>query len=108
MDAEDQLKLYCLSDNPNKPCYIMVFKGVTLMLDCALDMVPSLNFMPLPLVHSTKLSMLPRASINIQKQSTNSCSDQPSDTITALLGELSGELKESTIQGRVYVDSPHH
>ena len=105
MEIEDQMKLYCLSDNPNKPCYVMVFKGVTLMLDCALDMVPALNFMPLPLVHSNKLSMLPRASINVQKQSNNS-SDQPSDNVSALLGELSGELRESTIQGRVYVDSP--
>ena len=106
METEDRMQLYCLSDNPNKPCYVMVFKGVTLMLDCALDMVPALNFMPLPLVHSTKLSLLPRASINIQKQGSSSSLEQPIDSISALLADISGELRESTIQGRVYVDSP--
>ena len=30
------------------------------MLDCGLDLSPVLNFMPIPLVHSTKLSQLTR------------------------------------------------
>lgn len=100
------MKLYCLSDRPNKPCYVLVFKGVTLMLDCALDVAPALNFMPLPLVHSTKLSQMPRPSLNLpNKQSTNA-SGELADGISTLLGDVAGELKESTIQGRVYVDSP--
>ena len=33
---------------------------MTLMLDCGLDLAPVLNFMPIPLVHSTKLSQLTR------------------------------------------------
>lgn len=49
---------YCLSDRPNRPCYILKFKQVTLMLDCGLDMSPVLNFMPIPLVHSTRLAQL--------------------------------------------------
>ena len=32
------------------------------MLDCALDATPVLNFMPIPLVHSAKLSQLPKVS----------------------------------------------
>ena len=96
MDTEDRMQLYCLSDNPNKPCYVMVFKGVTLMLDCALDMVPALNFMPLPLVHSTKLSLLPRASINIQKQGGTSV-EQPIDSLSTLLADISGELRELSL-----------
>ena len=101
------MKLYCLSDRPNKPCYVLIFKGVTLMLDCALDIAPTLNFMPVPLVHSTKLSQMPRASINLQnKQGTSSNGEQTLDGISSILGEVSGELRESTIQGRVYVDSP--
>jgi hypothetical protein len=51
---------YCLSDRPNKPCYVLEFHGVTLMLDCALDSSTVLNFMPIPLVQSAKLCQLPR------------------------------------------------
>ena len=101
------MKLYCLSDRPNKPCYVLMFKGVTLMLDCALDMAPALNFMPVPLVHSTKLSQMPRASISLlNKQGANSNGEQTLDGLSSILGEVAGELRESTIQGRVYVDSP--
>ena len=51
---------YCLSDRPHKPCYVVEFHGVTLMLDCALDSSTVLNFMPIPLVQSAKLSQLPK------------------------------------------------
>ena len=99
------MRLYCLSDRPNKPCYVLKFKSVTLMLDCALDMVPSLNFMPVPLVHSPKLSQMPRATLNLSnKQSSNG--EIGTDVVSSLFGDLSSELRESTIQGRVYVDSP--
>ena len=102
------MRLYCLSDRPNKPCYVLKFKGVTLMLDCALDMAPALNFMPLPLVHSTKLSQMPRASLNLpNKQSSTTNGEMRTDGISSLFeGDLEAELRESTIQGRVYVDSP--
>jgi integrator complex subunit 9 len=49
-----------LSDRPNKPCYVLTLKGVSLMLDCALDSSTLLNFMPIPLIQSAKLSQLPR------------------------------------------------
>ena len=97
-------KLYCLSDRPNKPCYVLAFKGVTLMLDCALDIAPALNFMPLPLVHSTRLSQLPRPSLNLAPK-TNSNGDVTTDGMS-ISGDVAAELRESTIQGRVYVDSP--
>lgn len=56
------------------------------MLDCGLDMASVLNFMPIPLVHSAKLSQLGRYTLK----------DRP---------ELDGELRESSLQGRVFVDS---
>ncbi|KAF6213099.1 hypothetical protein GE061_010814 [Apolygus lucorum] len=80
------MKLYCLSSHPNKPCYILRFKEITIMLDCGLSAQTALNFIPLPLVPSSRLanlpSWLPRESVETQ---------------------LEGELKECC--GRVFVDS---
>ncbi|XP_075057292.1 integrator complex subunit 9 [Mixophyes fleayi] len=53
------MKLYCLSGHPTLPCNILKFKSTTIMLDCGLDMTSVLSFLPLPLVHSTRLSKLP-------------------------------------------------
>ena len=55
-----KMKLHCLSERANRPCYVLTFKDVSLMLDCGLDMSPALHFMPIPLVHSIKLSQLMR------------------------------------------------
>ncbi|XP_071148111.1 integrator complex subunit 9-like [Mytilus edulis] len=52
------MKLSCLSSNPSKPCFILHFKGVTLMLDCGLDVKEILKFLPLPVIQSTKFSSL--------------------------------------------------
>ncbi|XP_053105081.1 integrator complex subunit 9 isoform X2 [Hemicordylus capensis] len=53
------MKLYCLSGHPTLPCNILKFKTTTIMLDCGLDMTSTLNFLPLPLVQSPRLSRLP-------------------------------------------------
>ncbi|XP_078413563.1 integrator complex subunit 9 isoform X1 [Cetorhinus maximus] len=53
------MKLYCLSGHPTLPCNILKFKSTTIMLDCGLDMTSALQFLPLPLVHSPRLSKLP-------------------------------------------------
>ncbi|KAJ1158080.1 hypothetical protein NDU88_010774 [Pleurodeles waltl] len=53
------MKLYCLSGHPTLPCNVLKFKSTTIMLDCGLDMTSTLNFLPLPLVHSLRLSKLP-------------------------------------------------
>ncbi|XP_039593987.1 integrator complex subunit 9 [Polypterus senegalus] len=53
------MKLYCLSGHPTLPCNVLKFKSTTIMLDCGLDMTSVLNFIPLPLVHSSRLSTLP-------------------------------------------------
>lgn len=81
------MKLYCLSNDPNKPCHILTFREVTMMLDCGLSMQSILNFLPLPFVPSNKLSNLPNW--------------MPSDTTDP---DLEGELKENG--DRVFVDSP--
>lgn len=49
---------YCLSGHPNKPCNVVTFKSVTLMLDCGLDMSSVSHFLPLPLVASHRLGSL--------------------------------------------------
>ncbi|XP_055284038.1 integrator complex subunit 9 isoform X3 [Moschus berezovskii] len=50
---------YCLSGHPTLPCNVLKFKSTTIMLDCGLDMTSTLNFLPLPLVQSPRLSSLP-------------------------------------------------
>lgn len=50
---------YNLGGNPNKPCNVLSFKGVSLMLDCGLDINSALHFLPLPLVTNKRLSQLP-------------------------------------------------
>lgn len=50
---------YCLSNDPNKPCHILTFKEVTMMLDCGLSMQSVLNFLPLSFVQSNKFLNMP-------------------------------------------------
>eukprot|EP00058_Branchiostoma_floridae_P003829 XP_002589317.1 hypothetical protein BRAFLDRAFT_77770 [Branchiostoma floridae] len=58
-DFVPTMKLYCLSGHPNLPCLVLKFKSVTVMLDCALDLTTTFSFLPLPLVHSTRLAKRP-------------------------------------------------
>ncbi|XP_060530120.1 integrator complex subunit 9 [Cylas formicarius] len=81
------MKLYCLSNDPNKPCHILTFREITVMLDCGLSMQSVLNFLPLSFVPSNKLKDLNNW--------------MPSDVSDP---ELEGELKENG--DRVFVDSP--
>uniref|UniRef100_A0A4W4F5K6 Integrator complex subunit 9 n=1 Tax=Electrophorus electricus TaxID=8005 RepID=A0A4W4F5K6_ELEEL len=79
------MKLYCLSGHPTLPCNVLKFKSTTIMLDCGLDTTSALYYLPLPLVHSPRLSKLPGwvskdGTVNLEK-----------------------ELKECA--GRVFVDS---
>uniref|UniRef100_A0A8C5ZFA8 Integrator complex subunit 9 n=1 Tax=Marmota marmota marmota TaxID=9994 RepID=A0A8C5ZFA8_MARMA len=57
--ASLRCSLYCLSGHPTLPCNVLKFKSTTIMLDCGLDMTSTLNFLPLPLVQSPRLSNLP-------------------------------------------------
>ncbi|KAM7053730.1 LOW QUALITY PROTEIN: integrator complex subunit 9-like [Molossus nigricans] len=57
------MKLYCLSGHPTLPCNVLKFKSTTIMLDCGLDMTSTLNFLPLPLVQSPRMSNLPSWSL---------------------------------------------
>ncbi|KAG8234922.1 hypothetical protein J437_LFUL015330 [Ladona fulva] len=75
-----------MSSHPNKPCNILQFKEITLMLDCGLSAHTVLNFLPLPLVPSTRINNLPNW--------------MPRDSVDA---QLEGELKECC--GQVFVDS---
>ncbi|XP_030168547.1 integrator complex subunit 9 isoform X2 [Lynx canadensis] len=58
-NQKSNMKLYCLSGHPTLPCNVLKFKSTTIMLDCGLDMTSTLNFLPLPLVQSPRLSNLP-------------------------------------------------
>lgn len=53
------MKLYVLSGQPSKPCYVLCFNHTTVMLDCGLDVSTLLHYLPIPLVHSEKFSKLP-------------------------------------------------
>ncbi|CAL1529040.1 unnamed protein product [Lymnaea stagnalis] len=50
------MKLVCLSDNPSKPCFVLFFKGVRIMLDCGLDIKQVLHFVPLLVVPGFQVS----------------------------------------------------
>ncbi|CAI8036313.1 Integrator complex subunit 9 [Geodia barretti] len=54
------MEVFCLGNKPWQPCYVMRMNHTTIMLDCSLDLPVLLNFLPLPLVYSPKLSGLPR------------------------------------------------
>lgn len=73
------MKLYCLSSDPAKPCYVLSYKELLIMLDCGLTIstgklihwaiqatnlkkmlyFTALNFLPLSLVQSSKFASLP-------------------------------------------------
>lgn len=50
---------YCLSSDAAKPCFVLSFKELLIMLDCGLSAHSVLNFLPLPPVPSTRLAALP-------------------------------------------------
>ncbi|ENN70832.1 hypothetical protein HUJ04_004963 [Dendroctonus ponderosae] len=81
------MKLYCLSNDPNKPCHILTFREITVMLDCGLSMQSLLNFLPLSFVPSNRL-------LNLSNYMPPDVSDP----------DLEGELKENG--ERIFVDSP--
>ncbi|XP_063699216.1 integrator complex subunit 9 [Culicoides brevitarsis] len=79
------MKLYCLSSDPAKPCYILSYKELLIMLDCGLTISTVLNFLPLSLVQSSKFASLP----NWLPRDSHDQAD--------------GELKECC--GKVFIDS---
>ncbi|CAH1776090.1 unnamed protein product [Owenia fusiformis] len=82
------MRLYCLSGHPNRPCFILKFKSVTIMLDCGLDTTSLLSFLPIPVVPSQKLSKLSNWVAKGDKE----------------VKLAAKELKENG--GRVFIDSP--
>lgn len=80
------MKLYCLSGDPAKPCYVISFKELLIMLDCGLTAQSVLNFLPLPLVQSSKLANF-----------VNWIPSRDHDP------QMDGELKECC--GRIFIDS---
>ena len=50
------MRFYSLSENPNKPCYVVQFKQLSLMLDCGLDLTTWQHFLPLPVVEKSNIS----------------------------------------------------
>ncbi|XP_041374133.1 integrator complex subunit 9-like [Gigantopelta aegis] len=83
------MKLMCLSSNPSKPCFVLYFKGVTLMLDCGLDIAQIQHYLPLPVVPGSQMSKIRSWNPGVDKKSK--------------LGEdVCHELKECG--GRVFID----
>ncbi|KAL8583277.1 hypothetical protein ACOMHN_043054 [Nucella lapillus] len=83
------MKLICLSDNPSKPCFVLYFKGVALMLDCGLDISQIAHFLPLLTIPGTILSKV-----------TDCCTGRGDKR--KLADKLMPELKECS--GKVFVD----
>lgn len=54
-----QFKFYNLAGSPGKSCNLISFRDVQIMMDCTLDFMSTLGFMPLSLIHNHKLSSLP-------------------------------------------------
>lgn len=48
-----------LAGSPSKSCNLIVFRDVRIMIDCTLDFMSTLAFIPLSLTHNPKLSALP-------------------------------------------------
>lgn len=49
---------YCLSGDPNRPCFVLRFKQTTIMLDCALDVTSLLHFLPLNVINRSGLQRI--------------------------------------------------
>ncbi|KAK2721731.1 integrator complex subunit 9-like isoform X2 [Artemia franciscana] len=75
------MKLFSISPSPYRPCFLLKIQGITIMLDCPLDVSAGLNFIPLHLIPPESDS------------STPWCGQD---------GTEHHELRE--IQGRVFVD----
>lgn len=78
------MRLYCLSGDPNYPCFVLAAKGCTLMLDCALNMNTLQNFIPQMLVQNQRFDSMPNYR-------------SPNGTITENIKEFNN---------RVYLNSP--
>ncbi|RWS27634.1 cleavage and polyadenylation specificity factor-like protein [Leptotrombidium deliense] len=77
------MKFIALNDNANKPCNVIKVKDTILMIDCGLDFMSSLCFLPLKLVNTNNTNM-----------STFSLKENQ---------DLESELKECV--GRAFIDS---
>eukprot|EP00052_Salpingoeca_macrocollata_P021869 m.188369 g.188369 ORF g.188369 m.188369 type:complete len:629 (+) comp21646_c0_seq1:647-2533(+) len=53
------MEIHSLSDDPSFPCFVVTFKHITVMLDCALNTTPCLRFLPLTYVPHARRSQLP-------------------------------------------------
>lgn len=52
-------KFFNLSGSPGKSCNVISFRDTLVMIDCTLDFMSTLAFMPLSLIHNQQLSSLP-------------------------------------------------
>ncbi|KAK6166595.1 hypothetical protein SNE40_023250 [Patella caerulea] len=82
------MKLVCLSSNPSKPCFVLYFKGVTLMLDCGLDITQLQHFLPIPVVPGTQISKARSWTPGFEKKNK--------------IGDAYQEVKECS--GRLFID----
>ncbi|CAF0809066.1 unnamed protein product [Brachionus calyciflorus] len=53
------MRLYCLSGEPNYPCFVLAAKGCNIMLDCALNMKTLQHFIPQMLVLNQRFESIP-------------------------------------------------
>lgn len=53
------MRLYCLSGDPNYPCFVLAAKGCNVMLDCALNLQTLQHFIPQMLVQNQRFESIP-------------------------------------------------
>ncbi|RNA33688.1 integrator complex subunit 9 [Brachionus plicatilis] len=53
------MRLYCLSGDPNYPCFVLAAKGCNIMLDCALNLQSLQHFIPQMLVQNQRFESIP-------------------------------------------------
>lgn len=54
-----QFKFHNLAGSPTKSCNLITFRDVQIMMDCTLDFMSILGYLPLSIVHNHKLTTLP-------------------------------------------------
>ncbi|XP_064382398.1 integrator complex subunit 9-like isoform X2 [Halichondria panicea] len=78
------MEVASLGNKPWQPCYVVRLGDTTIMLDCALDTSVLLNFLPLPLVYSPKLSGLPQW----RSRNADMSQDVPTDMFKENVGHV--------------------
>ncbi|CAF0906016.1 unnamed protein product [Didymodactylos carnosus] len=87
------MRLYCLSDDPNLPCFILTVKGRSILLDYPLPNDHLLDYLPSPCPGCLNpFSSLPKYSIHVSTSSPSSPNHHEEDILIDELRQLNNRL----------------